>query len=131
MNSVETIAIAKIVKEDASKAASKATTPGEYQGEFLAKIIYAFKKGEDYEQKFPAKANPWLLLGAALSKLNGITVEALVREANGGALDTDDLEKRANAAIREIKEGTVTRCNGKINGTFAAEIIPTSGVEIR
>ena len=56
--------------------------------------------GDDYDQPIVAKADPWLLLAAALSHLNGVTVESLTREA----LTADpklaaSLKKRAKVAI--------------------------------
>ncbi len=75
--------------------------------------------GDDYDQPIVAKADPWLLLAAALSHLNGVTVESLTREA----LTADpklaaSLKKRAKVAIAAVKGPTMTACKGKV--TFPA-----------
>lgn len=98
------------------------------------------KVGEDYEQRIVAKADPWKLLLVALSKLNGVTMESIVKEAEAGELDTAavkmEAEKSVGAvwtakekaefaqkkeqaelagiAIDTIKEGTWEKCKGKV-----------------
>jgi len=75
--------------------------------------------GDDYSQPIVAKADPWTLLAAALSHLNGVTVDSLTREA----LTADpkliaSLKKRAKVAIAAVKGPTLTDCKGKV--TFPA-----------
>ena len=66
-----------------------------------------------------AKADPWTLLAAALSHLNGVTVASLTREA----LTADpkliaSIKKEAKTAIASVKGPTMTDCKGKV--TFPA-----------
>jgi len=96
--------------------------------------------GKDYEQRLVAKADPWKLLLVAMSKLNDVTMESIVKEAEAGTLDTaavkleaekqvgvvwtakekaDFAKKKeqaelANLAIDTIKEGTWEPCKGKV-----------------
>jgi len=91
------------------------------------------KVGEVYTQRVVAKADPWALLATALSKLNGVTVKAIVAGAlDKSALDevsieaiaaesiaadkdkTNALKTRAATAIAAVKAPTLTTCNGKV-----------------
>ena len=75
--------------------------------------------GADYDQDIVAKADPWTLLAAALSHLNGVTVESLTREAlTADPKLTASIKKEAKAAIATIKGTTLTACKGKV--TFPA-----------
>lgn len=125
MNAIETLAIGKAVKDEAQTVASKEVAAGKYEGAFLARISYALKKGEDYEQRITAKAKPWQLLAVALSKLNGVTVDMLVREAASGEIETEEIENRAAEAMEAVKGATITKCGGKITGSVEVEIVPT------
>lgn len=81
------------------------------------------KVGEDYKQKLVAKADPWLLLSVALSKLNGVTVEALVREAVNTDLSDEKIKDKADEAIAAIKEITWSDCKGKVTKKLAVEVV--------
>lgn len=103
------IALAKAV-------ATKATlTTGSYPVDFsaLVRVSGEVNKGEDYEQTIHASADGWKIAMLALSKLNGVTIESLVRESLESDLDTKDVVARANAAAQAIKEATKTICSGK------------------
>jgi len=128
MNAIQKSVIARIVNKDEAKEASGSVKVGSHRGEFMARVVYAFKKGEDFDKAIPAAAKPWKLLALALSKLNGVTVDALVREAEAGTVEENDIEKKANEAIATIVAATKTRCNGQIRGTFEMEIVPTMEV---
>lgn len=103
------IALAKAV---ASKAS---LTAGEYPVDFavLVRVSGKVTKGEDYEQTIHASADGWKIAMLALSKLNGVTIESLVRESLESDLDTKEVVSRANAAAQTIKEATKTICSGK------------------
>jgi hypothetical protein len=131
MNAIEKAVVARIVKDDESREAVAGINPGEYKGEFLAKVSYAFKRGEDFEKPIPAKAKPWRILAYALGKLNGVTIDALVREVEDAGIDEADIEKRANAAMAEISAKTITKCNGQVRGTFSLEVLPALGIEVK
>jgi hypothetical protein len=128
MDAIQKAVIARIVKDEEKKEASKDIKPGAYKGEFMARVSYAFKRGEDFEKTIPAAAKPWKLLALALSKLNGVTVDSLVREAEAGTVEDNDIEKRANEAIAAIVADTKTKCNGQVRGTFSLDIVPTVDV---
>jgi len=105
--------------------------------------------GEDYDQRIVAKADPWLLLEVALSKLNGVTIDSLVRDAANKELDTKATKLKADAtlfalqtandkkeyelavkkateageAIDKIKMGTWTKCDGKVTKKLFIELV--------
>lgn len=115
LSKVETVALAKVVKDAVAKAAGADVTAGEYPVDFVVRVSGSIKKGEDYDSEIVAKADPWLLLAAALSKLNGVTVDALVREAlTADEALVEGLKAKAADAIAAVKGPTKTRCAGKI-----------------
>ena len=88
--------------------------PGEYDVNVLVRVKGSVKVGEDYSQRIVAAANPWKLLAVALSKLNGVTVDSIVREAEANGLDDKAVKTQADAAIQTIKEPTERTCSGKV-----------------
>ena len=71
--------------------------------------------GEDYEQRIVLKADPFLLLQVALSHLNGVTIESIVREAlTADPALAKSVKKQAEAAWEAINAPTVTACKGKV-----------------
>jgi hypothetical protein len=113
MNPVEALALKKVT---ATKAQREEVSPGVHTGTFLAEISYELTVGEDYEQRIVAKADPWLLFATAMSKLNGVTVESIVREAMESGLDAKAVKKSASEAMQAVKEPTMTQCKGKVTG---------------
>ena len=127
MNAVQTIAIAKLVGEQAEKDARKQVSSGSHIADFWLHISGEIDVGEDYMRRVPQKAKPWDLLAAALSRLNGVTVEAIVRDALSAAPEmVDNIKKQAEAAIQAIKGTTETVCAGRINADLNVEVV--SGV---
>ena len=120
----ETIALAKVIKDAVAKDASAGLSAGEYLVDFTVRVSGSFKKGEDYDQEIVAKADPWLLLAATLSHLNGVTVESIVREAlTADVALVDSLKENAAKAIQAIKGPTNTTCNGKITTKLAVAVV--------
>jgi hypothetical protein len=120
---LETVVMGKLVSDAVYKEASAALDAGKYAVDLTLHIRGEVKRGEDYDSKIVAKADPWGLLAMALSKLNGVTVDSLTREALG--LDEDALTKikeEAKEAIQRVKGPTMTRCNGKINANLTVEV---------
>ena len=125
LSKVEMVALGKAVKDAVVKEASGAVTVGEHAVNFTVQVSGTVKKGEDYEQEAVAKADPWLLLAAALSKLNGVTVDALVREAlTADEALVEGLKAKAADAIQAIKAPTKMRFNGKI--TTKLTVLPVA-----
>lgn len=120
LSKVEVVALAKAVKDAAAKEAGAGVTAGEYSVDFTVRVTGSIKKGEDYDAEIVAKVDPWLLLAAALSHLNGVTVDSIVREAlTADEALVDGLKAKAADAIAAVKAPTKTRCNGKITTKLA------------
>jgi predicted nucleotidyltransferase len=84
------------------------------------------KRGEDYEQ-VQSFAVPYdLLLAVTLSKLNGVTVESIVREALSTDIDPAQVKAQASEALAKIKGTAKRKTSGKItvkeDEIFLAEI---------
>ena len=111
----EIIALSKAVTAKETKEAVTELPAGEYDVDFIVQVQGSIKRGEDYEQRIVAKAEPWMLLAAALSHLNGVTVASLVKEAlTADPALAKSLKKEAAEAVQEVKDPTTTQCNGKI-----------------
>jgi hypothetical protein len=111
-------------KAKCSSAARNAVNPGEHGVDFLLRVSGTVKVGEDHEQRIVAKADPWTLLAAALSHLNGVTVDSLTREA----LEADpelvkSIKAQAKDSIEACKEATMTPCKGKVTTKLSYEVV--------
>ena len=113
MNEILTAVLSKV---KLSKAQREAIEVGTYSGSALVSVDWLnLKVGDDYEQRIVAKADPWKLLAATLSHLNGVTIESIAREAiNADPSLVKSLKEQANTATAAIKATTWTRCKGKI-----------------
>ncbi len=89
------------------------------------------RTGADYEQEIVAKADPWTLLAAALSHLNGVTVDSLTREAvTADPKLIASIKKQAKASIAAVKGTTLTECRGKVTlPAKAVAVIDTMAAE--
>ena len=109
-------ALAKAVKLQPEKPA-----PGKAQrGRATLEVEYDLTVGNPYQQRIAA-AVPWQrLLAAALSRLNGVTVESLVREALADeTLEPDAARIKAEAAeaVTRLMDATERTCSGKVTGS--------------
>jgi len=122
MEDKKVIAIKNAVKDKVFKDASKEFPVGEHEVDFMVRISGTIKKGEDFEQVVAQKAKPWGLLGLALSKLNGVTVGALVREfVELGEVEQEEIKESADNAVKEIKGTVVGNCSGKVTSKLKVE----------
>lgn len=118
------LALAKV------KADRGAVGPGAYKGRAVLEIDFDIKVGEDYVQRIVGKV-PWMALAAVLmNKLNGVTLEAALREAlaadKDGAELVEDLNARASDAMEILVGSTETPCKGKVTGsaTVVKALVP-------
>jgi hypothetical protein len=114
MENTKILAVNKVIKKAAIDNAREGLTAGQYTVDFLVRIQGLLTIGEDYEQHIVAKAEPWLILAVALSKLNNVTLENLVEEAYSGEIDVEEIKQRAQEALEVIKAPTLTICKGKV-----------------
>jgi len=81
---IETYMIWKAFSSVADKDEIKAMIPERNMEGIIDKTIrirFGFTKGEDHETLSVQQAKPWRLLAVALNKLNGVTIESIVNEA--------------------------------------------------
>ena len=124
MNAVQTIAIAKLIGEQAEKDARKQVSPGTHAADFWLHVSGDIDVGDDYVRKVPQKAKPWDLLAVALSHLNGVTIESITREALSAAPElVETVKLQAETAIQAIKGMTETVCAGRVKADLAVEVV--------
>jgi hypothetical protein len=116
-SAIEVLAVAKAVGKNELEAARDALGPGTYDIDLCVRVHGAFQIGEPYEQRIVAKADPWKILGAAMSRLNGTTVAALVRDSE--TVDAEPVKRAAQEAIEELKAATTTVCRGRVTSALA------------
>ena len=118
------LAAAKAVGRAMLTDARDAVEVGVHDIDVLVRITGSLRVGEDYEQQLAAKADPWGLLAVALSKLNGVTLAALVREAQEAAPDNARaIKQRAQEALASVKAPTLSPCRGKVTTDLEIEIM--------
>lgn len=119
----------------AAKTARDEVKPGEYLVDQTVRIRGTLTVGEDYDQRITAAIPVWELLALALSKLNGVTVNALVHEhttlsqdgADPGAAERlEAVKASAREAVDKIKGTSLQRCKGKVTTALTAEVIGMS-----
>ena len=103
----------------------KAIVAGQHTEDFIVRVRGTLRKAEDIPAKrCPQKARPWDLLAVALSKLNGVTVDALVREAT--ELDdkaASEVKKQAEKATVLLMGTHTTFAHGRIDGDVSTELV--------
>jgi len=120
------LATAKAVAEKELKLVIGEVAPGDYPVDVTVRIVGGLKKGAPYRQRVAAAANPWRLLGLALSKLNASSVEALVREAVEApleAVDDEAIKQRAKDAIETMVAATEREIEGRITAAVRWELL--------
>ena len=112
-------------------AKEAAAAKGKTRDAITLHLTGTVRTGADYEQEIVAKADPWTLLAAALSHLNGVTIESLTAEAL--AADPKliaSIKKQAKASIAAVKGTTLTECRGKVTlPAKAITVIDTMAAE--
>jgi hypothetical protein len=116
MNPTILLALAKGIDTDSAR---DLVAPGTYEIDETVRVTGTVRVGDDYQQRLVAKADPWKLLACALSKLNNVSIEALVREAE--TFDTEATKLAAKTAIEALKEATYTTVRGKVTSLIAVE----------
>ena len=133
MDSEQIVAVAKAVKDKVAKAAGKEIEPGTYDVDLVVRVLGKFTKGEDFEQKLPAKINFALLAALALSKVNKETRNNVVEDfimamgrsetSNEHAKLIEQVKDEVQPKLNEVKEMTITKMSGKITTDLTAEVV--------
>jgi hypothetical protein len=96
---------------------------GEYDIDALVRIVGSMVVREDYTQSISA-AVPWQKLACVLfSKLNGVTLESVLREALDADLDTEAMTNAAKVAVAKIVERTTQPCKGRVELKVEAQLV--------
>jgi len=117
-------AVFKTIREDDAKEVSSKIPVGENKVDFLVRITGVIKKGDDFNQRVVAKAQPWGLIATLMSKLNGVTLESVIKESM--AVDPDkvtEVKEGAKKAMAELKGETWTKCNGRVSPYLNVEVL--------
>jgi len=122
MNAATLTLLAKEVASLAKSARDELAVGGHIVDETVTlHVSGSVKVGEDYDQRIVLKADPWTLLHAALSHLNGVTVDSLVREAlTADPKLVKSIKAEAQTAMDAINAPTMTACKGKVTIKDAA-----------
>jgi hypothetical protein len=130
INALIKIALAKGIKASDVKDASNELGAGEHHIDTLVRVKGTLKKGDDYEQVQHMKVDQWGMIAVLLSKLNGVTVESVVREINGVDKDAVTLiKKQAQEAMDKVKAPASVMTSGKVTTALTFEAI-TDKVEL-
>jgi hypothetical protein len=114
------LAISKAVATEAVQDAKKQIAPGIYPIDVTIRLTGQIKLGEEQMQKITQTAEPWKLLTLALSKLNGVTIESLVRESDNLTDEQiEDVKAKAKDAVATIKGKTEKKIAGKMTGKIS------------
>ena len=131
MNELIKVAMVKGIKANA-----KEIPTGEHEVDAIVRVRGRIKKGEDFEQVIHLSADPWGLLAVAFSKLNGVTMDAIVKDAMNeeNAAMIDDVKIRAKIAIEKAKQEKGKKAmTGKVTTDIYVEeitsVLPTEIVE--
>jgi len=124
MNEALKVAISKSVK-------TETLDPGEYKVDALVRIKGTVKKGEDYDSAVYQSIPFDQLFAVAMSKLNGVTVESIVKAALADETDSSAVKDAVKDAIAKLTEKSVKRCSGKTTAKVTAEVIglPLDAIE--
>jgi hypothetical protein len=105
--------LGNFLKKEIDAAESPET--GEHFVDFLVHVKGSLLKGEDFSKQVPQTAKPWLLFAVALSKLNGVTVDSIVKEAMSfDAKQEKTVKEQAISALTKIKGTTVKEMKGQV-----------------
>jgi hypothetical protein len=122
-SAVQQVAIAKALSKKAVDAARKGAEPGNYTVDMHVHVTGDMTIGEDYNRQVPQTAKPWALLAAALSHLNGVTMESIVREAleQDPALE-GSIKTSATEALTKLKGPCTRTCAGRMKVDLETEV---------
>ena len=113
------IAAHKVINPKRFSKLSPNLDPGITPIDMSIRIVGALKRGDPYQKRNAAKANPWKLLAKALSKLNQTTIDSLVAESIAVSEDESSaVQKKAHDAIARIVAETETDMPGNVTSTL-------------
>lgn len=122
LNHAEMVALVSAFKTAEITKLKAGLEPGTYQIDTLVHLFGTIEKEPSKEGIIAQRAFPWKLFAAALNRLNGVSVDAIVREAeNVSAQEEKDLKATVQAALTEIKGDNVGTISGRTLTNLTAE----------
>jgi len=136
LSDVQQLAINKIVSAAAYQKINTDLAAGSYPVSMAVRITGELTKGEKYESEVHFGTDWCQLFAYTLSKLNGVTVESIVKEyvtakEDEKEFDATEIKAKAQAAVDEIKGLSKQTCAGKLTAKLECELIDTFGVEVK
>lgn len=115
MRNEVTVAIAKAIKSAAVSKASKKLKVGTYNIDTTVHVSGTINKGEDFEQVQHMKVDHWGMIAVLLSKVNGVTIESVVKEVNKADPEyVTTIKKEAQMAMDRVKKPATVLTDGKV-----------------
>lgn len=123
MNALESAAIVKAA-DKLIKAEALNLEPGTYPVSLTVKINGTVTKGEGYKQAIVNAANPWRMLALLFDKINGVTIESVIRESeNLPEAREAEIKAMAKEAMSKLTESTKRSCAGKLTASLSVEAV--------
>jgi hypothetical protein len=119
-----------MLKENDRNEARAGVEAGEYDVDFLVRVVGTLRVGDDYTSHIVSKADPWTLLAVALSHLNNKTIASIVKEAEDVKANDNRIEEIKNEvrkALAQVKKPTLTECRGPVTTKIDAMVSTSKG----
>lgn len=127
LGDIETYVIGKAVAK-LGEEVKDAIPSGKLEGivDKTIHIQFGWTKYEDVEKMVVQTAKPWTLLAAALNRLNNVSIEAIVEDAERLA-ESDELKAKRSVetALEKIKGKTLKMTKGQVRvaGLVVEEVV--------
>lgn len=122
--------LAKVIAKEIAKVNATVDVKRgvEMRVDFTVSGTAVVKKGEDFMQVQSFSIPYDKLVTVLLSKLNGVTMESVLKEALAEDLDSKAVKAQAEAALKRIKTLGTKKTSGKI--TVKEDKISVSSIEV-
>ncbi len=124
LSPVSLVALGVAVADKTLTETKRGLVPGKSAVDFTVRISGTVSKGQDTTGVIAQRAEPWKLFRAAMNRLNGVTIDAIVRDAE--AMTDDDTEAtkgHVSTALRAIKADTIGKISGKVTSDLTVEVV--------
>lgn len=118
------VAVSKGLKNALVKDASESLSVGTHLIDALIHIKGQIKKGEDVEQIVHMKVPHWAIIAVLMSKVNGVTLDAVVREALSLPEEqVTKIKEQAAKAIDAVKAPAKSLTAGKVTTKLVFDLV--------
>ena len=121
---VQNVALGVAVADKILTQTKRELVPGTNPVDFTVRVHGTVSKGADTTGVIAQRAEPWKLFRAAMNRLNGVTIDAIVRDAE--LLTDDDMETakgHVSTALKAIKADTIGKISGRVTSALTVEVI--------